>query len=91
LSILNLTDRSTKKEGQAMMNLDAKYEVKGGTLFVNGESVPLRKGLIYAALARAGWKGIDGPISRELFEKVIEADRRISIVALAIQLESSAA
>jgi hypothetical protein len=74
-----------------MLNLNATYEVKSGTLFVNGESVPLRKGLIYAALARAGWKGIDGPITRELFEKVIEADRRISIVALAIQLESSAA
>ena len=74
-----------------MMNLDANYEVKGGTLFVNGESVPLRKGIIYTALARAGWNGVDGPVSRELFEKVVEADRRISIVALAIQLESSAA
>jgi len=91
LSILNLTDRSTKKEGQAMMNHDASYEVKGGTLFVNGESVPLRKGIIYSALARAGWKGVEGPVSRELFEKVVEADRRISIVALAIQLESAAA
>jgi hypothetical protein len=74
-----------------MMIHDANYEVKGGMLFVNGESVPLRKGLIYAALARAGWKGVDGPVSRELFDKVVEADRRISIVALAIQLESSAA
>jgi len=73
------------------MNPDARYELKGGTLFVNGESVPLRKGLIYAALARAGWNGVEGPVSRELFEKVVEADRRISIVALAIQLESSAA
>jgi hypothetical protein len=74
-----------------MMNHDASYEVKGGTLYVNGESVPLRKGIIYSALARAGWKGFEGPISRELFEKVVEADRRISIVALAIQLESAAA
>ena len=73
------------------MNPDARYEVKGGTLFVNGESVPLRRGLIYAALARAGWKGVEGPISSELFEKVIEADRRISIVALAIEIESAAA
>jgi len=74
-----------------MMTHDANYEVKGGTLFVNGESVPLRKGIVYAALARAGWKGVEGLVSRELFEKVIEADRRISIVALAIQLESAAA
>ena len=74
-----------------MLNLNATYEVKSGTLYVNGESVPLRRGLIYAAMARAGWNGVEGPVSRELFEKVIEADRRISIVALAIQLESSAA
>ena len=74
-----------------MMRLDNLYEVKGGTLFVNGESVPLRKGIIYTALARAGWNGVEGPISRELFEKVIDVDRRISIVALAVELESSAA
>ena len=74
-----------------MMRLDNLYEVKGGTLFVNGESVPLRKGIIYTALARAGWNGTEGPLSRQLFEKVLDADRRVSIVSLALQLESSAA
>ena len=74
-----------------MMNLDTTYEVKGGTLFVNGESVPLRKGIIYAALARAGWNGYEGPISRDFFEKVLNADRRISIFALAREIENSAA
>jgi hypothetical protein len=74
-----------------MKTNDARYEVKEGRLFVNSEAVPLRKGIVYVALARAGWYGVEGPVSRELFEKVLDADRRISIYALAQELESSAA
>jgi len=74
-----------------MMTNDARYEVKEGRLFVNSEAVPLRKGIVYLALARAGWNGVEGPVSRELFEKVLDADRRISIYALAQEIESSAA
>jgi len=74
-----------------MMNPEASYEVKGGKLFVNREAVPLRKGIVYAALARAGWNGYEGPVSRELFAKVLDADRRISIYALGLELASSAA
>jgi len=70
-----------------MMNPD--YEVKGGKLFVNSEAVPLRKGLIHATLARAGWSGYEGPVSRAFFETVLSADRRISIVALTRELQSS--
>ena len=36
-----------------MINEEATYEVKNGKLVVNGESIPLRKGIVYAALARA--------------------------------------
>lgn len=74
-----------------MTTNDARYEVKDGRLLVNSEAVPLRKGLVYAALARAGWDGHDGLVSRELFEKVLDADRRISIFALGRELETSAA
>lgn len=74
-----------------MTNSDARYEVRDGKLLVNSEAVPLRKGLIYAALARAGWNGYEGPVSREFFEKILNADRRISIYALARELENSAA
>ena len=74
-----------------MTTNDARYEVKDGRLLVNSEAVPLRKGLVYAALARAGWDGRDGLVSRELFEKVLDADRRISIFALGRELETSAA
>ena len=74
-----------------MTTNDARYEVKNGRLLVNSEAVPLRKGIVYAALARAGWDGHDGLVSRELFEKVLDADRRISIFALGRELETSAA
>ena len=74
-----------------MMNPEARYEVKDGRLLVNSEAVPLRKGIIYAALARAGWNGYEGPISRDFFEKILTADRRISIFALAREIENSAA
>ena len=69
--------------------MDARYEVKEGKLLVNDEAVPLRKGIVYAALVRAGWTGHDGPVSRDLFQKVLDADRRISIYALAQELENS--
>ena len=74
-----------------MRTNDARYEVKDGRLLVNSEAVPLRKGIVYAALARAGWDGHDGLVSRELFDKVLDADRRISIFALGRELETSAA
>jgi hypothetical protein len=74
-----------------MRTNDARYEVKEGRLFVNSEAVPLRKGVVYVALARAGWNGREGPVTRELFDKILEADRRISIFALGRELENSAA
>ena len=74
-----------------MMNPETRYELKDGKLLINSESIPLRRGIIYAALARAGWTGYEGPVSREFIDKLINADRRISIYALAREIESSAA
>lgn len=74
-----------------MMKTDVRYEVKEGKLLINGEILPLRKGIVYVALARAGWNGDEGPVSREFFEKVLDADRRLSIYALGRELEASAA
>ena len=61
-----------------MMNLDANYEVKGGTLFVNGESVPLRKGIIYTALARAG-----APLQRIRFMCLVSAPEGVKAMLAA--------
>jgi hypothetical protein len=44
-----------------MMNPDAHYKVRDGRLLVNSESIALPKGLIYAALARAGCRA-GGPV-----------------------------
>jgi hypothetical protein len=74
-----------------MTTMNANYEVKSGKLLVNGEAIPLRKGVVGVALARAGWKGLDGPLSRELVDQVLRLDQRISVLALAREIGTSAA
>ncbi len=74
-----------------MINEDARYEVKDGRLFVNGESVPLRKGIVYAALARAGWNGHEGPLPLKLVADMLRLDRRVSLMALAAESRQSVA
>jgi hypothetical protein len=74
-----------------MKTPEARYEVRGGKLHVDGEAVPLRKGLLYAALARDGRNGYAGPVSRAFFDDLLRADRRMSIRALARELAHSAA
>jgi hypothetical protein len=74
-----------------MITTIANYEVKGGKLLLNGEGVPLRTGVVDAALARAGRKGYEGPVSGDLALKVLHLDRRVSLLALAREIETSAA
>jgi hypothetical protein len=71
------------------MTTNARYEVKGGRLLVNGEGVPLRMGVVDAALARAGRKGYEGPLSGDLALKVLHLDRRVSLLALAREIEAA--
>jgi hypothetical protein len=66
-----------------MVNHEAAYEVREGKLIVNGEAVPLRKGIVYAALARAGWNGHEGPLPLKLVADMLRLDRRVSMMALA--------
>jgi hypothetical protein len=72
-----------------MMDSRSRYEVKDGKLLVNSESIPLRKGIVYAALARAGWNGYEGPLPQELVETMLRLDRRVSIMALAREAGAS--
>jgi len=74
-----------------MMTTNAKYEVKNGRLLVNDEAIPLRTGVIYVALARAGWKGYEGPLDRDMVDRVLKLDRRVSILALEREIQTSAA
>ena len=70
---------------------DARYEVKNGKLLVNGEGIPLRKGIVYAALARAGWNGHEGPLPLKLVADMLRLDRRVSLMALARETAEPAA
>jgi hypothetical protein len=73
-----------------MMSEDARYEVKDGKLFVNDEAIPLRKGIVYAALARAGWNGHEGPLPLKLVADMLRLDRRVSLMALSAETEPAA-
>jgi hypothetical protein len=73
-----------------MNDHDARYEVKDGKLFVNDEAIPLRKGIVYAALARAGWTGHEGPLPMKLVADMLRLDRRVSLMALAAETHPAA-
>jgi hypothetical protein len=73
-----------------VINTHAHYEVKEGRLFVNGERVPLRRGVVYTALAKVGWSGHEGPLPADLVEAMLRLDRRISLMALARETEPAA-
>jgi hypothetical protein len=59
-------------------------------LVVNGEAIPLRKGIVYAALARAGWNGHEGPLPLKLVADMLRLDRRVSLMAFARENGSAA-
>jgi len=73
-----------------MINEEARYELRDGKLFVNDEAIPLRKGIVYAALARAGWNGHEGPLPLKLVADMLRLDRRVSMMALAAETGSAA-
>ena len=73
-----------------MISRDAQYEVKNGKLFVNREAIPLRKGVVYAALVRAGWRGHEGPLPAIVVESILRLDRRVSLMALAREAQPAA-
>ena len=73
-----------------MLNEDARYEVKDGILYVEGDPIPLRKGIVYAALARAGWNGHEGVLPLKLVADMLRMDRRVSLLALAKEIEHAA-
>ena len=73
-----------------MINHEASYEVKDGRLLVNGEAIPLRKGIVYVALARAGWNGHEGPLPVRLVADMLRMDRRVSLLALARETQPAA-
>lgn len=72
-----------------MHDNDARYEVKDGVLYVNDEAIPLRKGIVYAALARAGWNGHEGELPIKIVGDMLRMDRRVSLLALAAEVHAA--
>lgn len=66
------------------------YEIIRGGLQRDGEPVPIPKGLLYLALARAGWKGDDGPLSGDFVRRLRALDPRLSHLWLRADRESAA-
>jgi len=73
-----------------MVNPNARYEVRDGKLLVNSEPIPLRKGIVYVALARAGWNGHEGLLTTDVVESMLRLDQRVSLMALAREVQSAA-
>ena len=49
-----------------------------GVLWRDGVRIPIPKGLLYVLLARAGWRGADGPLSHEFVRHLRSLDPRLS-------------
>ena len=50
-----------------------KFEVANGSLRRNGLPVLLPKGLVFRALAQAGWRGTDGKLPEDVARHLIES------------------
>jgi hypothetical protein len=66
------------------------YEMIRGGLHRAGRAVPIPKGHLYLALARAGWRGEDGPLSLDLIRRLRLLDRRLSALYLPPDHEAAA-
>jgi hypothetical protein len=65
---------------RALLHMDRapRYEIVNGILRRDGDPVAIPKGLLYLAMARAGWKGEDGILSREFVRRLRLIDPRLA-------------
>lgn len=66
------------------------YEIIRGGLFRDGEPLPIPKGFLFLVLARAGWKGEDGPLTAEFVRHLRSLDPRLSHLYLRGDREAAA-
>lgn len=59
-----------------------KFEIIDGDLQIDGRPSGIPKGLLFVVLARAGWKGADGPVSLELIVRLRALDPRLRFLYL---------
>ena len=72
------------------MDREPRYEIVNGVLRRNGHPIPVPKGLLYLALARAGWKGEDGLLSAEFVRRLRALDPRLAHLYLPLDLDAAA-
>ncbi len=72
------------------MPQDSGYDILDGVLRCDGIPVFVPKGLLYVALARAGWRGVDGPLSLEMVRRLRLADARLSQLYLRPERDAAA-
>jgi hypothetical protein len=66
------------------------YEILRGGLHFGGRPVDVPRGLLYVQLARAGWKGEDGPLSLDFVRRLRLLDPRMSLFYLRPDREAAA-
>jgi hypothetical protein len=66
------------------------YEIVRGGLRCDGDPVLVPKGLLYLALARAGWRGKDGPLSAEFVQRLRGLDPRLAHLFIPPDRDSAA-
>jgi hypothetical protein len=67
-----------------------RYEIVRGGLRRDGDPVPIPKGLLYLALARAGWKGEDGPLTADFVRRLRGLDPRLAHLYLPLDHDAAA-
>ena len=72
------------------MGRDSGYSIIGGGLHYRGRPVKIPKGFLYLALARAGWKGEDGPLLPEFVQRLRLIDPRLRVLYFPVDRESAA-
>jgi hypothetical protein len=72
------------------MERPPRYEIVSGVLRRDGRPIPVPKGMLYLALARAGWKGEDGLLSADFIRRLRSLDPRLAHLYLPLDLDAAA-
>jgi hypothetical protein len=67
-----------------------KFEIVEGTLRIDGRPSGIPKGFLFVLLARAGWKGEDGPIPFEMIVRLRALDPRFRFLYLPPDIDAAA-
>jgi hypothetical protein len=67
-----------------------RFEILDGRLLIDGRPSSIPKGHLYVLLARAGWNGVEGPVSSDLILRLRAIDPRFRFLYLHPDLDAAA-